>query len=71
MAYLRKQRLGKQEYLYVMESRRRGDKVRQVCLEYLGNARTLTPARLREAMRYWRVGQKRKGKGRKGRRAKP
>lgn len=56
MAFLRKQRIGHQTYLYIMESRRRGDKVRQVCLEYLGNARAVTEARLNRALRYWQVG---------------
>jgi len=63
MAYLRKQTIGKQTYLYIMESRRRGDKVRQVCLEYLGNVRDVSKARLRAAVRYWKVGRNKPGRG--------
>jgi hypothetical protein len=59
MAYLRKRRTGKQTYIYIVESRRRAGKVRQVVLEYLGNVRDVTPARLKRALTYWRV----KGKG--------
>jgi hypothetical protein len=62
MAYLRSRRTGKQTYLYILESRRRAGKVVQVTLEYLGNADSVTPARLKRALTYWRVGQKRKAK---------
>jgi len=55
MAYLRKQRIGKQTYLYIVEARRRGDKVRQHVLEYLGNQNSVTPARLKRALTYWKV----------------
>jgi len=68
MAFLRKQRVGHQTYLYIVESRRRGDKVRQVCLEYLGNARDVTAARLDRALRYWKVGDKAKPAGKARRR---
>jgi len=67
MAYLRRRQAGNQTYLYILESRRRADKVRQVCLEYLGNERDVSPARLRAALKYWKVGAKKKvtkGKGR-------
>jgi hypothetical protein len=65
MAYLRRRARGKQTYLYILESRRRGGNVQQVILEYLGNAREVTPARLKRALAYWRVGT-RKAKARKG-----
>jgi hypothetical protein len=67
MAYLRRRRAGYQTYLYILEARRRGDKVEQVCLEYLGNAAQVTPARLKRALTYWRVGHKRKATRKGGR----
>lgn len=66
MAYLRRRTIGGGTYLYIVESRKRSGKVRQVTLQYLGREDRIEPARLREAIRYWRVGQKRgaqKGKG--------
>jgi hypothetical protein len=55
MAYLRRQRIGRQMYLYIMESVRRGDKVTKNVLEYLGNKDQVTHARLKKALAYWRV----------------
>ena len=66
MAYMRKHRIGKAIYLYVMESYRRGGKVRSRTLQYLGRADRITPARLREAIRYWRVGTRAKARKAKG-----
>ena len=63
MAFLRKRRTGNQTYLYILESHRRDGKVRQAILEYLGNERDVSAARLKRALVYWRVGQ---AKGRKG-----
>ena len=63
MAYLRRRSIGAGTYLYVVESRRRAGKIQQVTLEYLGREDKLDPARLKRALTYWRVGQKRKAKG--------
>ena len=52
MAYLKRQRIGKQTYLYVMQSVRRRDKVTKKVLEYLGNADDVSAERLRAALRY-------------------
>jgi hypothetical protein len=62
MAYLRRRTRGKQTYLYIVESRRRAGIVRQVTLEYLGNASEVAPARLKRALTYWGVGAKRKAR---------
>jgi ribosomal protein S30 len=70
MAYLRRRTIRGGTYLYVVESRRRAGKVRQVTLQYLGREDKIEPARLREALRYWRVGQERNRKARKGGRMK-
>jgi hypothetical protein len=59
MAYLEKKRIGGRTYCYIMQSFRRDGKVRRRILEYLG--RDPEPARLKRALVYWRVGQKRKG----------
>jgi hypothetical protein len=68
MAYLRRRSIAGGTYLYIVESRRRAGKVRQVTLQYLGREDAIAPARLREALRYWRVGQaRRRNKARKGR----
>jgi len=63
MATLRRRTLGKQTYIYIVQNRRRGGKVQQVILEYLGNARDVMPERLKRALVYWQVGKGRKGKG--------
>jgi hypothetical protein len=60
MAYLRiTKRASGQQYYYICKSIRRSDKVTTKVLEYLGA--NVSPERLAEAKRYWRVGQKRKG----------
>ena len=56
MAFLRKQRKGNAVYLYIVQNRRRGDKVRQRVCEYLG--RSPSKARLAAAIKYWKVGAK-------------
>jgi hypothetical protein len=62
MAFLRARRIGKGTYYYILENRRRGSKVEQKTLEYLG--RDPSPERLARALKYWRVGLKAKpGKG--------
>ncbi len=37
MAFVRKQKRGNQFYYYLVESRRDGNKVKQINLQYLGN----------------------------------
>ncbi len=64
MAFLRTKRVGKQTYYYIVENHRRGARVIQKTLEYLG--RDPSPARLRRALKYWCV----KEKPAKGRRRK-
>ena len=56
MAFLRTKQIGKIEYYYIVENRRRGAKTIQKTLEYLG--RDPSPARLRRALTYWRVKEK-------------
>jgi hypothetical protein len=63
LAFLRISRRGQRRYYYVVESYRRSGTVRQKVLEYLG--RDPDPARLRRALRYWKIGKGR-GKARKG-----
>ena len=53
MAFLRKQRKGNAVYFYIVQNRRRGDKVRQRVCEYLG--RDPDPKRLKRALDYWGV----------------
>ena len=53
MAFLRVRCIGKGRYFYILESRRRGGKVDQKILEYLG--RDPVPARLQRALDYWGV----------------
>jgi endonuclease V-like protein UPF0215 family len=69
MAYLRRHKgPSGTVYIYVMQSYRKGDKVRSRVLEYLGREARITPARLRKAIEYWGVtmkGAKRKAKGRR------
>lgn len=55
MAFLRRRTRGPQTYLYILESRRRVGKVQQVILEYLGNERDVSLARLKRACKYWGV----------------
>ena len=62
MAFLRKRRMGRGTYYYVVENRRRGGEVRQKILEYLG--RDPDPKRLKRALRYWGVKAK-PGKGKR------
>ena len=59
MPHLKRVRIGDKTYCYVVQSVRRGDKVTQKVLEYLG--RDPGPKRLKAAMKYWKVGTKRKG----------
>ncbi len=60
MAYLRVRTRGKKRYFYVVESRRRAGTVRQHTLEYLGESPD--PARLRKALTYWGVKERRGGR---------
>lgn len=53
MAYLRIQRKGKHAYYMIQKSERRGGKVVQKILEFLG--RNPEPKRLKRAMEYWGV----------------
>jgi hypothetical protein len=52
-AFLRKRRVGKATYHYILRSERRAGKVVQKCLEYLG--KSPDPKRLKRALRYWGV----------------
>ena len=64
MAHLKRVTIGKATYFYIVQSVRRGDKVTQRILEYLG--REPSKARLAAALRYWKVKAKtRKSKGRR------
>ena len=58
MAYLRKRRIGSGTYYYILRGERRAGKVVQKCLEYLG--RSPSKARLAAAIKYWKVGAKKK-----------
>lgn len=51
MAFLRQQRKGNAVYFYIVQNRRRGGKVQQKILEYLG--REPDKKRLKRAMEYW------------------
>ena len=53
MAFLRIKRTGAREYFYIVESRRRGTKVAQRILEYLGESPDRK--RIEAACRYWKV----------------
>jgi len=55
MAYLRIQRKGRNTYYVIQKNERRGGKVVQKILEYLG--RDPDPVRLKKAMAYWGVKQ--------------
>ncbi len=58
MAYLRKRRLGRGTYYYIMESRRqRSGKIVSKILEYLGRNPDLK--KLRRALKYWGVKDRR------------
>lgn len=65
MAFLRVRRIKGCSYHYIVQSVRRGGKVTQKILEYLG--RDPDPVRLKQALAYWRVEKKprRPGKGRR------
>ena len=60
MAYLRKRKIAGGTYVYIVESRRAGGRVRQKTLEYLG--RNPDRERLKKALEYWQVGKDRKKK---------
>ncbi len=60
MAYHRIQRRGKAAYHYIFRTERRGDRVVQHCVEYLG--RDPDPKRLKRAMRYWGVKRRKVGR---------
>jgi hypothetical protein len=53
MAYLKIKHIGDGSYYYIVQSVRRGGKVSQRVLEYLG--RNPDPKRLARAMKYWGV----------------
>lgn len=58
MAFLRKRRIGGGTYYYILHSERRAGKIVQRCVEYLG--RSPDPKRLAAALKYWKVGGRRK-----------
>ena len=58
MVFMRIKEMGSGRYFYIVENHRRGDKVRQKVLEYLG--RDPDAARLRRALRYWGVKRSKK-----------
>jgi hypothetical protein len=60
MAYLRRRIVAGGTYIYIVESRRVGARVRQKTLEYLG--RNPDPERLKRALEYWQVGKERNRK---------
>ena len=64
MAYLKRVHLRQHTYLYIVQSVRSGDTVSKKVLEYLG--RDPDPVRLRRALRYWKVGAKKKATKGKG-----
>ncbi len=53
MAYLEKKLIDGRIYCYIMQSYRRGGKVKRRILQYLG--RDPEPSVLRRALAYWRV----------------
>jgi len=53
MAYLSVKRISGHRYVYIVKSVRKGAKVVPRILEYFG--RDPDPARLKRALRYWRV----------------
>ena len=55
MAYLRIKQRGTRRYVYIMESRRRGDKVNSKILQFLGREDEIDPRELQRALTYWRV----------------
>ncbi len=61
MAYLERKRINGAAYFYIMQSFRRGGKVKRRILEYLG--RDPDPKRLKRALAYWGVTMK----GKRGR----
>lgn len=60
MAHLKRKRIRLGTYYYIVQSVRRGGKVSQKILEYLG--RDPDPKRLKRALDYWEV-KKRPDKG--------
>lgn len=60
MAYLVVRKVKGSRYYYIAESKRKGDKVVQKTLEYLGS--NPTRDRLEQASRYWKVTPKRRKK---------
>ena len=60
MAYLERKRIAGRTYCYIMQSYRSGGKVKRRILEYLG--RDPDPKRLAAAIKYWKVGQKRRAR---------
>ena len=62
MAYLRRTTVDGHIYIYICTSVRHGKKVSGRVLEYLGREDKLDPKRLKRALDYWRVGQKRQAR---------
>jgi hypothetical protein len=60
MAYLRIQRKGRLSYYMIQRNERRGGKVVQRILEYLG--RDPDPGKLKRALAYWKVKPKEEGR---------
>ena len=61
MAFLRIMKpSGRGSYYYIVESRRKGQRVRQKVLEYLG--RDPDAEKLKRALAYWGVKPKRRGR---------
>ena len=60
MAYLRIKRIKTGHYLYIQKCERKAGRITTTILEYLGNADKVSPARLKRALTYWKVGQKQK-----------
>ena len=63
MAHLKRLTIGNGTYYYIVKSVWHKGKVTTKTLEYLG--RDPDPARLRAALKYWKVGAKAKRKGAK------
>jgi hypothetical protein len=58
MAYLKRLLKGRYEYLYIVRSERKGNRVIPRVLEYLG--RDPDPKRLKRALAYWHVKETRR-----------
>ena len=52
MAYLKRRRIGKQTYIYIVKSVRRGGKIVKREM-YLGNANAVNAERVKAALRLW------------------